>query len=153
MALFTGSPMRIVAQRVQRASVSVSNVCVSQIDRGLVLLIGFHETDDEKELRFWAEKCLNLRIFEDADGKMNRSVTEVGGSILAISQFTLYGDVRKGRRPSFVEAARPETAEPLYDQFVAALRHGGIPVVTGIFGAFMDVEIHNAGPVTIILER
>lgn len=145
--------MRIVAQRVKRASVSVANARVSHIDRGLVLLIGFHETDDEKELNFWADKCLNLRIFEDDDGKMNRSVTEVGGSILAISQFTLYGDARKGRRPSFIKAARPDTAEPLYDKFVAALRHGGVPVLTGIFGAYMDVEIHNSGPVTIILER
>lgn len=117
-----------------------------------MLLIGIHESDTEKDVSFWSDKVAHLRIFNDDDQKMNRSLLDAGGDVLAISQFTLYGDARKGRRPSFIEAARPEMAEPLYHRFVEALRSKGIRVATGIFGAMMDVEIHNQGPVTIILE-
>ena len=145
--------MRIVVQRVSRASVTVDKKIVAQIGKGLVLLIGFKEGDSKDDLPFWADKCVNLRIFEDNDGKMNVSLLESGGEILAVSQFTLYGDVRKGRRPSFIEAARPEAAEPLYNAFVELLRTKGVKVSTGIFGAMMDVELINAGPVTILLDN
>lgn len=118
-----------------------------------MLLIGFKEGDSKDDLPFWADKCVNLRIFEDNDGKMNVSLLESGAEILAVSQFTLYGDVRKGRRPSFIEAARPEAAEPLYNAFVELLRAKGVRVNTGIFGATMDVELINAGPVTILLDN
>ncbi|KAB2881479.1 D-tyrosyl-tRNA(Tyr) deacylase [bacterium] len=145
--------MRIVVQRVSRASVTVERKIISRIGKGLVLLIGFKEGDTNDDLSFWAEKCVNLRIFEDNGGKMNVSLLESGGEILAVSQFTLYGDVRKGRRPSFIEAARPEAAEPLYNAFVELLRAKGVKVSTGIFGAMMDVELINAGPVTILLDN
>lgn len=145
--------MRIVIQRVTRASVSVEGKIIARIGKGLVLLIGFKTGDTADELSSWAEKCAHLRIFEDSEGKMNLSLIESGGEILAVSQFTLYGDTRKGRRPSFIEAARPETAEPLYDRFVELLRVKGLNVSTGIFGATMDVELVNSGPVTILLDN
>ena len=144
--------MRIVLQRVSRASVTVENKIIGRIDKGLVILIGFKEGDTADGLSFWADKCVNLRIFEDHDGKMNVSLLEAGGEILVVSQFTLYGDVRKGRRPSFIAAARPETAEPLYNTFVELLRSTGITINTGIFGAMMDVELVNSGPVTILMD-
>ncbi len=144
--------MRIVVQRVSRAHVTVESRLVGAIGNGLVLLIGFKNDDTVDVLPFWADKCVNLRIFEDQEGKMNRSLLETGGEILAISQFTLYGNAGKGRRPSYIEAARPEIAEPLYHQFVDLLRGKGITVSTGIFGAMMDVELVNKGPVTLLLD-
>lgn len=144
--------MRIVVQRVSRAHVSVDDKILGRIGKGLVLLIGFKDGDTKDGLPFWADKCANLRIFEDQDGKMNVSLLEAGGEILAISQFTLNGDASKGRRPSFIQAARPEIAQPLYDAFVELLRARGIKVSTGIFGAMMDVELVNSGPVTILLD-
>ncbi|MCB0832127.1 MAG: D-tyrosyl-tRNA(Tyr) deacylase [Bacteroidetes bacterium] len=144
--------MRIVIQRVNRAAVRVEGKTVGEIGKGLLLLVGIRESDNLEVAEICADKCTNLRIFEDQDGKMNRSLLETGGSILAVSQFTLYGDVRKGRRPSFLEAARPEKAEPLYDHFISHLRGQGMHVETGIFGAMMEVEIQNWGPVTILLE-
>ena len=144
--------MRIVVQRVNRAQVSVEEKEVGRIGTGLVLLIGFREGDSRDILPFWVDKCVNLRIFEDRDGKMNVSLLETGGEILAISQFTLYGDTSTGRRPSFINAARPEIAEPLYDEFVQLLRAKGVKVSTGIFGAMMDVDLVNSGPVTILLD-
>lgn len=144
--------MRIVVQRVSRASVSIGGETVGRIGPGLVLLIGIHESDSEKDVEFWCDKVVHLRIFNDDAQKMNRSLLDVNGEALAISQFTLYGDARKGRRPSFIEAARPEMAEPLYNRFVETLRAKGVRVATGVFGAMMDVDIHNQGPVTIILE-
>ncbi len=144
--------MRILVQRVSSARVSVAGETAGAIDRGLVLLVGVHAEDDGDDARFCAEKCANLRVFPDEQGRMNRSLLETGGAVLAISQFTLYGDCRRGRRPSFVEAARPEHAEPLYERFVELLEGLGIPVAHGVFGAHMAVEIHNDGPVTVIVE-
>jgi D-tyrosyl-tRNA(Tyr) deacylase len=131
----------------------VSNETVGRIDRGYCLLVGMTHADTPAEVGWMAEKVAGLRLFSDPDGKMNLGLAEVGGSILAISQFTLYGNADKGRRPSFIEAARPELAEPLYQLFVTRLRELGLSVATGEFGAMMDVEIHNDGPVTLILER
>lgn len=131
---------------------SIDGETVGRIGPGLVLLIGIHESDSERDVEFWSDKVVHLRIFNDDVQKMNRSLLDVHGEVLAISQFTLYGDARKGRRPSFIEAARPEIAEPLYNRFVETLRATGVRVATGVFGAMMDVEIHNQGPVTIILE-
>ncbi len=144
--------MRAVVQRVTKASVSIDGKIVGQIHRGLVILLGVRHGDDESDAKFLAEKCVHLRIFADDAGKFNLSALEVGGELLAISQFTLYGDARKGRRPSFVDAAPPEIAEPLYRKFVEYLKQSGLKVATGEFGAMMVVEIHNDGPVTIILE-
>lgn len=144
--------MKIVLQRVSEAEVRVGDDVVGQIGRGLVLLLGVGRQDGEEQARYLAEKCLNLRIFEDSEGKMNRSLLDMGGEILAISQFTLYGDTRKGRRPGFTDAAPPEHAEPLYERFVELLRAAGVKVETGRFGARMSVRIHNDGPVTLILE-
>lgn len=144
--------MRVVVQRSKRASVTVNQEIVGQIEHGLVLLVGITQTDSEKDVEYMAEKIANLRIFEDEDGKMNRSVLEMEGQILSISQFTLYGDCRKGRRPSFIEAARPEQAEPLYDLLNDKLRERGLQVETGRFGAMMDVQLINNGPIMLIVE-
>jgi D-tyrosyl-tRNA(Tyr) deacylase len=145
--------MRIVLQRVTRARVAVGERVTGEIGPGLLLLVGFTEGDGEDALAWMAEKVAGLRIFADDEGKMNRSVQDAGGGLLVVSQFTLYGDARKGRRPSFVEAARPEVAIPLYERFLQMLRAMGLPVQTGEFGAMMQVELVNDGPVTLILER
>lgn len=145
--------MRIVLQRVSRARVTVEGRVTGEIGRGLLLLAGFTDGDSEDVLAWMADKVVGLRIFPDDEGKMNRSVQEIGGGLLVVSQFTLYGDTRKGRRPSFIDAARPEIAIPLYERFVELLRATGLPVGTGEFGAMMDVELVNDGPVTLILER
>lgn len=145
--------MRVVLQRVARARVTVEGRVVGEIGRGLLLLAGFTDGDTEETLRWMADKVVGLRVFTDAEGKMNLSVEEIGGAVLVVSQFTLYGDARKGRRPSFVEAARPEAAVPLYERFVELLRAAGRPVETGEFGAMMQVELVNDGPVTLVLER
>jgi D-aminoacyl-tRNA deacylase len=145
--------MRVVLQRVSRASVTVEGRRTGEIGPGLLLLAGFTHHDGDEALAWMAEKVAGLRIFRDDEGKMNRSVVEAGGALLVVSQFTLYGDARKGRRPSFVDAARPETAIPLYERFVERLRGTGLAVETGEFGAMMDVELVNDGPVTLILER
>lgn len=144
--------MRVVVQRSKQASVTVSGEITGSIDYGLVLLVGITHGDTKDDAEYVAEKIANLRIFEDESGKMNHSVIDVGGSILSVSQFTLYGDTRKGRRPSFVDAARPEQAEPLYDFFNQKLRERGLTVATGVFGAMMDVALVNDGPVTLIVE-
>jgi D-aminoacyl-tRNA deacylase len=145
--------MRVVLQRVSRASVSIDGRTSGAIARGFCLLVGLTHTDTVETVDWMAEKVAGLRLFSDADGKMNLGLEEVGGGVLVISQFTLYGDAAKGRRPSFIDAARPETAIPLYERFVSALRTLGLEVATGEFGADMQVEIHNDGPVTLILER
>lgn len=145
--------MRVVVQRVLRASVRVDGAIVGEIGTGLLLLVGFAQGDGHDQLVWMAEKLVGLRIFADGDGKMNRSVMEASGSVLVVSQFTVYGDARKGRRPSFVDAAPPDIAVPLYEDFVATLRGTGATVATGQFGADMKVELVNDGPVTLILER
>lgn len=146
--------MRVVLQRVSEASVSVDGREVASIGSGLLLLAAFTAGDGEAELDWMAKKVLRLRVFADDAGKMNRSIGEVGGEILVVSQFTLYGDARKGRRPSFVRAARPGAAQKLYDAFVGALRESSDTLVEeGEFGAMMDVALVNEGPVTLILER
>jgi D-tyrosyl-tRNA(Tyr) deacylase len=145
--------MRIVLQRVSQASVSVAGRTVGRIDRGFCLLLGITHGDTAAEADWLADKVAGLRLFNDADGRMNLGLADVGGGVLAISQFTLYGDASKGRRPSFIAAARPEEAAPLYQAFVAALRARGLAVETGEFGAAMVVDIQNDGPVTLILER
>jgi D-tyrosyl-tRNA(Tyr) deacylase len=144
--------MRALVQRVSKGSVYVDGKIVGAIEQGLVILLGIRSGDTESEAKYLAEKCVNLRIFADENNKFNRSLLEVGGGALVISQFTLYGDTRKGRRPGFEEAARPEIAEPLYKFFVQELRKHPIRVAEGIFGAMMRVEIHNDGPVTLMLE-
>ena len=145
--------MRIVLQRVSRARVAVAGRATGEIERGLLLLVGFAEADGEEDLRWMADKVAGLRIFPDEEDRMNRSVGDVGGALLVVSQFTLYGDARRGRRPSFVDAAPPPVAVPLYERFVALLRETGLRVETGEFGATMQVELVNDGPVTLILER
>lgn len=145
--------MRVVLQRVSKASVSIEGRVTAAIDGGFCLLVGFTHTDTPAEVDWMAEKVLGLRLFTDTNDKMNLGLAEVGGAILVISQFTLYGDARKGRRPSFIDAARPEVAIPLYERFVDQLRQQGLRVETGEFGAMMQVEIHNDGPVTLILDR
>lgn len=145
--------MRAVVQRVSRGSVSVEGGVVGAIDRGVVVLVGVTHGDTEEQAEWLARKVAGLRIFEDRAGKMNAGLLDVDGAALVISQFTLYADSRKGRRPSFVDAARPEVAEPLVGHFAQALRDHGVPVEMGVFGAHMRVEIHNDGPVTILLER
>jgi len=147
--------MRVVLQRVAQAEVRVAERVTGRIGRGYLLLVGFTHADGESELAWMAEKVLGLRLFTDGDGKMNLGLKEVDGSLLVVSQFTLYGDARKGRRPSFLDAARPEAAEGLYERFVALLRGGAgaVPVETGEFGAMMDVALVNDGPVTLWLER
>jgi D-tyrosyl-tRNA(Tyr) deacylase len=145
--------MRVLVQRVTRAEVRVAGEVVGRVGVGLLLLVGLTHDDDESRLAWMAERVLGLRIFPDAEGRMNRALDESGGGLLVVSQFTLYGDARKGRRPSFVDAARPEVAAPLYERFVALLRAGGSEVATGTFGAEMEVELVNDGPVTLWLER
>ena len=144
--------MRLVVQRVRRASVDVGGRRIAEIERGLLLLVGIAPEDAGVDLEKAAGKIVDLRIFEDDAGKMNRSLRDVEGQLLAVSQFTLYGDARKGRRPSFVGAAPPEIAEPLFDAFVDAIRGQGVRVETGRFGAKMAVELVNDGPVTLLLE-
>ena len=140
-------------QRVSRAAVRVDGATVGAIGRGFVILAGFAPADSEATLEWMAEKIAGLRLFGDSEGKMNLPLSEVGGGMLVISQFTLYGDAAKGRRPSFIDAAPPAVAEPLYQRFVALLGAQGAKVETGRFGAMMDVELVNDGPVTLILER
>ena len=144
--------MIAVLQRVRGASVTVEGETVGSIEAGLVALVGVAVGDGEREADLLARKTAEIRIFEDEEGKMNRSVQDVGGGVLAVSQFTLLADTRKGRRPSFVKAAPPEAAEPLFERYVTAVRERGVSVETGRFGAKMLVRIENAGPVTIILE-
>jgi len=145
--------MRVVLQRVSEASVAIGGRAAGAIGRGFCLLVGFTHGDGGEQVDWMAEKVAGLRLFSDADGKMNLGLAEVGGAVLVISQFTLYGDAAKGRRPSFIDAARPDTAIPLYERFIAALRARGLATATGEFGADMQVEIHNDGPVTLILDR
>jgi len=138
---------------VSRAEVRVEDKAVGRIDRGLLILVGFTTTDTVDQLTWMTDKILGLRIFGDAEDKMNLSVTDVGGAVLVVSQFTLYGNAEKGRRPSFIDAARPEQAIPLYERFIAMIRERGVRTETGEFGAMMDVELVNDGPVTLWLER
>ncbi|MEY3458482.1 MAG: hypothetical protein RL215_1639 [Planctomycetota bacterium] len=144
--------MRAVIQRVSEASVTVDGVVVGRIGRGFLVLLGITHSDTNEDVLWIAQKIAGLRVFEDADGKMNLGLSDVGGGVLLVSQFTLYGDCRKGRRPSFVEAARPEAAVPLYEAVVAELRGQGLVVETGTFQAHMDVRLLNDGPVTLLLD-
>jgi D-tyrosyl-tRNA(Tyr) deacylase len=144
--------MRAVIQRVSQASVEIDNKVVGSIGNGFVVLLGITIEDDEKDAEYLANKTANLRVFEDNAGKMNVSLLESQGVVLAISQFTLYSDTRKGRRPSFIKAAPPEKAEPLYNAYINYLEKFNIKVATGVFGAMMMVNIHNHGPVTIIID-
>ena len=145
--------MRVVVQRVSRASVRIAGETVGAIGRGLLVLLGVTHEDTLADVHWLAEKTVGLRVFDDGEGKMNLGVTDVAGSVLVVSQFTLYGDCRKGRRPSFIQAAPPDIAVPLYEAFIDAMRALGVPVETGRFGAMMDVELVNDGPVTLILEH
>jgi D-aminoacyl-tRNA deacylase len=145
--------MRALLQRVSRASVTVDQQTISAIGKGLLILLGVGHGDGEKQAMFLAEKIANLRVFEDEQGKTNLSILNVKGEAIVVSQFTLYADTRKGRRPSFIDAALPNVAEPLVSRFVELLRGHGVPTQTGKFGAHMEVEIHNDGPVTIWLEK
>ena len=146
--------MRIVLQRVARGRVTIDGRTCGRVERGLVLLVGFAASDREEDLLWMADKVVGIRVFPDEEGRMNRSLDEVGGGLLVVSQFTLYGDVRKGRRPSFVGAAPPDVAVPLYERLVALLKERAPGrVETGEFGATMDLELVNAGPVTMIMER
>ncbi len=145
--------MRAVAQRVSHARVTIDDRIAGEIERGLLVLVGFAPTDGEGELRWMAEKLWGLRIFADEAGRMNRSAAEVDGALLVVSQFTLYGDASRGRRPSFTGAAPPEEAERMYERFVQVCREVNHPVEQGEFGAMMQVELVNEGPVTILLER
>ena len=147
--------MRVVLQRVSRGAVRVAGETVGEVGRGFVVLVGFAPGDTEETLGWMADKILQLRVFSDADDKMNLALADVNGGVLVVSQFTLYGDASKGRRPSFIGAAPPEQARALYDRFVVLLREraGAIPVATGQFQAMMDVELVNDGPVTLILEK
>jgi D-tyrosyl-tRNA(Tyr) deacylase len=144
--------MRALIQRVSNGSVKIAGKTVGRIEQGLVVLLGITHDDTEADVKFLADKCVNLRIFCDHDDKMNRSLLDVGGEALIISQFTLYGDARKGRRPGFSEAARPDHAIPLYEKFVETVKNYKIKVATGEFGAKMLVDIKNDGPVTLMLE-
>jgi D-tyrosyl-tRNA(Tyr) deacylase len=145
--------MRVILQRVKHGKVSVDNNPIAEIGQGLVILLGVGHADGEQQAKFLAEKVATLRIFEDAQGKTNLSILDVGGSAIVVSQFTLYADTRKGRRPSFTDAALPEVAAPLVKKFAAFLAAQGVPTQTGEFGAHMLVEIQNDGPVTILLEK
>jgi D-tyrosyl-tRNA(Tyr) deacylase len=144
--------MRVVVQRVAHASVEIDGAVVGRIGPGLAMLLGIRSGDGESDVQFLADKVLNLRVFPDAEGKMNRSALDAGRALLVVSQFTLYGDCRKGRRPSFIDAAPPNLAEPLYDRFIARLRESGLVVESGRFGAMMQVELVNDGPVTLIID-
>ena len=145
--------MRVLLQRVSRAEVRVGARVTGRIERGYLLLVGLTHDDGESVLTWMADKVVGLRLFADADDKMNLALADVGGALLVVSQFTLYGDAAKGRRPSFVDAARPDVAVPLYERFVGLLRERNVPVETGEFGAMMEVELVNDGPVTLWLER
>lgn len=145
--------MRIVVQRVREAQVKVDGEIVGKIGRGLLLLVGFGRGDGGEQISWLADKVLNLRVFGDEQGRMDRSLRDIGGEVLAVPQFTLYGDVRKGRRPSFDRAAPPEQAEPLFRQFAEKLEQSGLRVERGSFRAYMSVELTNDGPVTLVLER
>jgi D-aminoacyl-tRNA deacylase len=145
--------MRALLQRVSKASVSVEGQIISSIGKGLLILLGIGHGDGEEQAKFLAEKSANLRIFEDEQGKTNLSLLDVQGAAIVVSQFTLYADTRKGRRPSFIDAALPDVAEPLVRRFAELLQGHGVPTQTGKFGAHMEVEIHNDGPVTIWLEK
>lgn len=146
--------MRVVVQRVRHASVEVDGTTTGSIGHGLLLLVGIHEDDDTGKLEWICDKILKLRIFDDEDGKMNHSVQDVGGELLVVSQFTLYGDAEQGNRPSYMEAAGPEKAEQLYDKMISYFKNNAeLNIESGQFGAYMDVELLNDGPVTIILER
>lgn len=144
--------MRAVVQRVSSASVNVAGELISQIGRGFMVLLGITHGDCEKDIEYIAQKIVNLRVFEDPDGKMNLSISDVGGQVLLISQFTLYGDARQGRRPSYIEAARPEIAEPIYEKTLLALNELGINAFGGVFGADMQVSLVNDGPVTLLID-
>ena len=145
--------MRVLLQRVARAEVRVDGRITGRIDRGYLLLVGITHDDDEARIAWMADKIAGLRLFADADDKMNLALADVGGAVLVVSQFTLYGDASKGRRPSFIDAARPEIAMPLYERFIALLRERQLVVATGEFGGMMQVELINDGPVTLWLER
>jgi len=145
--------MRVLIQRVSKASVKVEEQTISNIGKGLLILLGVGHDDGEEQVKFLAEKVANLRIFEDEQGKTNLSILDVKGEAIVVSQFTLYASTQKGRRPSFIEAALPDIAEPLVNRFVELLHGHGVPTQTGKFGAHMEVEIHNDGPVTIWLEK
>ncbi len=146
--------MRVIVQRVSEAKVTVESEIVGQIGKGLLLLVGVHQTDTEAQLNWMCEKILKLRVFADEEGKMNKSVQDIDGEILVVSQFTLYGDAKKGTRPSYIEAARPEKAEPMYEQMISYLKQNSDLVIEGgQFGAMMDVSLVNDGPVTLILEK
>lgn len=145
--------MRVLIQRVSHASVTVEGQTISSIGKGLLILLGIGHGDGEEQAKFLAEKVANLRIFEDDQGKTNLSILDVQGEAIVVSQFTLYADTRKGRRPSFIDAALPDVAEPLANRFIELLRGHGVPTQTGKFGNHMHVEIHNDGPVTIWLEK
>ncbi len=146
--------MKVVVQRVKSASVTVGNKITGAIRNGLLLLVGIHQDDSVEQMKWMCDKILKLRVFEDEEEKMNLSVTDVQGGILVVSQFTLYGDAKKGTRPSYIEAARPEKAEPMYEQMVEYFKsHSDLDIQTGKFGAMMDVKLVNDGPVTLILEK
>jgi D-tyrosyl-tRNA(Tyr) deacylase len=144
--------MRVIIQRVSEARVRIEGEVVGEIGNGLLVLLGVAKSDTAENARWLADKIVSLRVFNDDEGKMNRDVAEVGGGILVVSQFTLYGDCAKGRRPSFIDAAQPDLAIPLYEAFINGVRAHGIPTATGKFGAMMQVELINDGPVTLILE-
>ena len=152
MNLWYAVPVRAVVQRVSEASVAVDGAVTGAVSRGLCVLLGVGQGDSEEDARWMADKVVDLRIFEDEQGKMNRSVLDVKGGVLAISQFTLFGDARKGSRPGFVDAARPELAKPLYDRFCARVRDRGVQAGEGVFRATMQVRIVNEGPVTLLLD-
>ncbi|HXY32288.1 MAG TPA: D-aminoacyl-tRNA deacylase [Gemmatimonadaceae bacterium] len=145
--------MRVLLQRVSRAEVRIAGTVTGKIGRGFCLLVGFTHSDGEDQVTWMAAKIAGLRLFADAEGKMNRALADVAGDVLVVSQFTLYGDALHGRRPSFIDAARPEVASALYEKFIAALRSQGLRVETGDFGAMMEVDLVNDGPVTLWLER